>query len=165
MAARSKKINTDDTFDGAVEVSADQQPVNLDPPNPAIARWQELAERDTDIYHGGDAEKMMPFPRPAWADPDWDDVATTWQAACYRGAPVYVASFSGSGEDDGEIVRPACVRVIPRIHGCGSKLVGINIRRFVGGKWHEWGTSIQPEGALELADVLRAAVEVMGDEK
>ncbi|MGE0219660.1 hypothetical protein [Mycolicibacterium sp.] len=55
-------------------------PVELDPPappDPAIARWQELAERDIIINHGGDAETVMPFPRPAWADPDCDMIGNT----------------------------------------------------------------------------------------
>lgn len=46
-----------------VEVEqVDLQPVELDPPDPALVRWQELADRDWMICHDGDASKVLEFP-------------------------------------------------------------------------------------------------------
>lgn len=157
MAQKKQNIETanDDPF----------EPVTLDPPAPEIVRWQALADRDIDIYHDGDAEKVIPFPRPAWADPDLDDIAATWQSSFYRSAPVEVASNTNGGCNDGETLAPGRFRVSTRIHGCGQIVIGIMTRRFIDGEWHEWGGSIHPAGALELAEVLRAAVDLIGDEK
>lgn len=152
MAQKQKKVTE----------SVDLAPVELDPPDPALARWQELADRDIDIYHDGDAEKVIPFPRPAWADPDRDDIAGTWQGSCYRSAVVEIASMSAGGHNDDESLRPAHFTVTARIHGNGYVVIGVLTRRFIDDEWREWGGSIHPAGALELADALRAAVDMVG---
>lgn len=143
------------------------EPVNLDPPDPALARWLELADRDILIYHGGDAEKVIPFPRPAWADPGEDSISST----CYRSTPVDVATPTAGGEKfNNGVIRPAHFTVSTRIHGDGQILVSLRINRYVSGsdtksgeaQWIDWSASMPPESALELADVLRAAVDLLG---
>ncbi|TXI63307.1 hypothetical protein [Mycolicibacterium mageritense] len=140
----------------------DLDPVDLDPPDPAIARWEEFAARDIDIEHDGDAEKVIPFPRPAWADPSRDDVCATSQESSYRSPKVLVASLTAGGCDDGGWLEPASAGVSARVHGNGNRLVGLTIRRYVNEEWREFGMSMPPSAAVELADVLRAAVDLFG---
>lgn len=141
------------------------EPVTLDPPAPEIVRWQELAARDTEIYHGGDAEKIIPFPRPAWADPDRDVIGDSWQQSCYRSARVEIPTMSGGGAHDGEHFEPAVFAVGAKIHGGGYPLIGIQIRRYIQKEWHEWGSSIPPKAALELAEAIKAAVALFGTDR
>lgn len=153
----------DDPFGGAAEVSpVDLNPVDLDPPSPAIARWEELADRDICVQHNGNAEMVIPFPRPAWADPDEDVVGDTVQSSIYRSPVAYVASMTGGGDDDGNTVRPANFQVSAKIHGSGQMLIGVTINAVRDGKWCWLGISIDPKGALDLSEVLRAAVELVG---
>lgn len=155
-----------------IDESVNIEPVNLDPPDPALARWQELADLTIVITHDGDAEKVMPFPRPAWADPDEDSIGNTMGGSFYRSTPVDVATPTAGGykADNGALV-PAHFTVSTRIHGNGMALVGLRISRYVvsnneakdgESRWIEWSASMPPATALELADVLRAAVDLLG---
>lgn len=148
-----------------VDNKADLGPVELDPPNPAIARWQELADRDITVVHDDDAEKVIGFPRPAWADPDEDDIGTSAPASFYRSSYVSVASMTSGGENVGGELYPAHVKVSARIHGDADLLIGILVNRFISGEWREFGTSLPPAAAVELAEVLLAAVDLVGGVK
>lgn len=146
------------------------EPVDLDPPAPLpaeILRWVELAGRDIDIDHAGDASKVIPFPRPAWADPDNDFVGTTVQGSYYRSAAAEVPSLSAGGEEDGETLSPAFVKVSVRVHGTGNQLVGLSLFKFSEkqDQWVQAGMSLPPAAAADLAHVLLAAVDLIGGAK
>jgi hypothetical protein len=145
---------------------ADLDPVELDPPSPEVVRWQELADRNIRICHEGDAEKVIPFPRPAGADPDCDIVGKglAWSYYTSEWADVTVAHSPGAVDDDH--VLPASVRVRAKWCGDGGRFVGLSMRDTQDGKW-EWpeGFGLTSAEALELADVLRAAVDLLGGAK
>ncbi|WP_285034581.1 hypothetical protein [Mycolicibacterium sp. lyk4-40-TYG-92] len=148
-------------IDEAPEIST--EPVELDPPDPALTRWQQLAARDIEVEHDGDAEKIVPFPRPAWADPDYDRIAGTTTGCWYQSTPVRVASHTGGGTCDDGIFEPAHFKISARVHGNGNRLIGFTMIRRQGGQWEEAGMSMTPADAQELADVLRAAVDIFGE--
>lgn len=161
MATRKPNRNTDviDT------TPAELEPVDLDPPNPAIARWQELAERDIDIVHDGDAEKVMPFPRPAWASAHEDEVGRTLGGSFYVSEAAYVPMRHRLGVNDDEVWEPAAIRIRARQCGTGEHYIGFAARQVVDGKMKEtFSVGLNPAEALELADVLRAAVDLLGDQ-
>ena len=148
-------------IDETVEINT--EPVELDPPDPALTRWQELAARDIEVEHDGDAAKIITCPRPAWADPDYDRLAGTTTGCWYQSTPVQVASLTGGGTCDDDAFTPAHFRISARVHGSGDSLIGITMFRVRNKQWEEVGMSMTPADALELADVLRAAVNLFGE--
>ncbi|MEX7474635.1 hypothetical protein AB4Z39_33665 [Mycobacterium adipatum] len=74
----------------------DYQPVELDtpstlpPPPAALVAWQELADRDIEVMHDGDVSKMMPFPRPAWAEESYDLVGPSLLSTAYRSTVAHI---------------------------------------------------------------------------
>lgn len=158
MTARKKPT------DVAVPDPADLDPVDLDPQDPALARWQGLVDRGTAIYHGGDIEKIMPFPRPAWSDPDYDLFSTSLPCCLYRAEPVKVSATRHTGDKtDPDEWTPAGVYVQPAIGGTDVPVVRISFSERAGGKWDN-----SPYMALTLTEVtdligvLRAAVDLHG---
>lgn len=141
----------------------DVEPVELDPPNPATARWEELADRDVFIHHGGDAEKVMPFPRPAWSDPDEDIIGRHLARCYYASAWVDIPLKYRSGEVQGGFIEPATIRIRAKWCGDGDQLVGLSMRQTVSGKWQCWpGTGLTAAEATALAEALLAAVDLIG---
>lgn len=159
MAARTKKSNT---------TPVDLEPVELDPPDPALERWRELADRgDDEIYHGGDVEKIMPFPRPAWSDPSQDLFATSLPCTLYRAYPVKVSATRHSGDaSDPDVWIPAGMYVQPAIGGTDVAVVRVSFSEKKDGGWKNgpYMALTLPE-AEDLIAVLRAAVDLIGGEK
>lgn len=166
MAARTEKSNTDDPFEGAVEVCVDQQPINLDPPKPALKRWEELAERELSIEHNGDAEAIMPFPRPEWADPDRDIVGRSRLVTCYESNAAWVPLGQQPGKSDSEVWFPAGIYVCAKIYSDRGQVIGFSINDVDFGTG-EWKTPVAVNmtagEAVDLANVLLAAVELLGE--
>lgn len=138
-------------------------PVQLDPPDPAITRWQELADRGVIIDHSGDAEKVIPFPRPAWADPDEDIIGNRLSSSYYTSEWARIPISYRDGEVTGDFFEPATMRVRAKMCGDGEKIIGISARQFAKGEWHWWhGVGMKPAEATELANALLAAVDLIG---
>lgn len=148
----------------AVTDVADLEPVNLDSVDPALAHWQELVDRDTAIYHGGDIEKIMPFPRPAWSDPDQDLFSTSLPCCLYRADPVKVSATRHTGDKtDPDEWTSAGVYVQPAIGGTDVPVVRISFSERVGGKWDNSPyMALTITEATDLIGVLRAAVDLHG---
>lgn len=137
------------------------------PANPALARWEELAEWDGIIYHDGDAEAMLPFPRPAWADPDEDDFGQSYISTCYSSRPARVAVKQAPGNRiNADQWAPAAALVSAELYGTGIAKVAVTLTSIHAGKeWRSVALGFSPAEALELADVLRAAVDLIGGEQ
>ncbi|OBB18547.1 hypothetical protein A5761_08670 [Mycolicibacterium setense] len=144
----------------------DTEPVNLDPPAPELARWQELADQPIVIPHGGDASKVLNFPRPDWADPDMDYVGSSVGTSAYRSEPVRIAARGclDSRNVDG-VITPAHVNVAAELWGGGTRKIHLDLARFEGKGWSEPMIGLYLDEALQLADALRAAVDLFGGAK
>lgn len=157
MSAKKK------TIDGVEYEVVDTTPVELDPPDPTLARWEELLDRDRMIYHDGDAEKIMPFPRPAWSDPDQDLITNSGLTSLYRAEPIPVTASRHDGRNDGKIFTPASVFVQPVLGGSGNKAVRLSFSKWSGSSgWDNapYMALTIPEVA-NLIDVLSAAVDLI----
>ncbi|MFL0292984.1 hypothetical protein ACJH6J_18295 [Mycobacterium sp. SMC-18] len=148
-------------IDGIEYEVVDMPPVELDPPAPEVVRWQELADRELVIYHGGDAEKILSFPRPAWSDPDCDGIGNSVLNTRYRSAITYVVSGYGRGDVDDDELEPAAFGVRVAKFGDGTEVVNVHLRRQVDGKWVDFGLSMFLEQARELARVIDAAADLV----
>lgn len=103
-------------------VPAEMEVVDLDPPNPAIVRWQELADRVLPIQHDGDATKLLDFPRPEWSDEDADFVGDSAFNVAYRSERVSVAAKGcSSARNVAGLMTPAHVNVIAELWSSGTK--------------------------------------------
>ncbi|WP_373138292.1 hypothetical protein [Mycobacterium marinum] len=143
-------------------------PVDLDPPNRAIARWKELADRDIFIRHEGDAEKVIPWPRPTWADPDCDIIGPSLNLSYYSSdwAHIPTSYRTGGQYNDDELLIPASLRVRAKISGTGRAVIGFAASKTVAGKWRfEEGVGLTPAEATEFAHAILAAVDLIGGEK
>lgn len=167
MAARTKKSNTD------AAAPTDLTPVELDPPNPAIVRWETLAERPIDVFHDGDAEKILgdAHPRPAWADPDQDQTGRSHLSTAYASVPVRVVASHNFGVDDGDRWEPASAWISAKLYGNSHESISITfsqVKDLDGGRTRRWqnvAMSFQPHEARELIDVLQAALDLFGGDK
>lgn len=160
MAAPKKKSNT------APLAPADLVPVELDPPDPALARWEELSDWGGIIYHNGDAEAMLPFPRPAWADADEDEFGQSYISTCYSSRPARVAIKQAPGNRiDADRWAPAAALVSAELYGTGITKVSLTLTNIREGKWFSIALALSAAEALELADVLRAAVDLFGGDQ
>lgn len=151
-------------------VDLDLTPVELDPPDPAITRWQELSGGDTAVpIDELTAEAIIPFPRPRWADPDFDLVpegTSTWAGNCaYRATKARIPTFLDLGMVDDYGYQPATVQVIPCQIGTGQLGINIGFRKAANGGWAVNSVLLTPTAALQVADVLRAAVDLIGGER
>lgn len=142
----------------------DLPPVELDPPAPALARWLELADRERAIYHDGDIEKIMPFPRPAWSDPDEDLFATSLPCCLYRAYPVKVSATRHNGDKtDPNKWESASVFVQPAIGGTSVPVVRISFSEQVDKRWDNSPyMALTLTEARDLIGVLQAAVDLIG---
>lgn len=145
----------------------DTEPVNLDPEPeipPEIARWNELADRDIDVYHGGDAERVIPFPRPTWADADRDHIGQNIAESCYRSACAAISASWVDGDNDGDSLEMGGARVAAVMHGDGTTAVNLSVRKRSGTKeaWSGVGVIFTPAEAALLSDALLAAVDLIG---
>ena len=154
----SKKMKT---VDDTEVVDLDLPPVELDPPDPAITRWQELG-RDYPIVHEGNAELVMPFPRPAWADPDRDHIGECALACGYKSKVVKIAAGRSSGTADKDRLHPANVQVWAAVDFNGVHGIGVVTQARYTDGWRTTQMAMTVAEALELADVLRAAVDMLG---
>lgn len=144
----------------------DLEPVELDPPDPAIARWEELSDWDGIIYHNGDAQAMLPFPRPAWADVDEDDFGQSYISTCYSSRPARVAVKQAPGNYiNADQWAPAAALVSAELYGTGIAKVALTLTNIKEGKWFSIALGLSAAEALELADVLKAAVDLIGGER
>ncbi|MBI5536690.1 MAG: hypothetical protein HY898_28480 [Deltaproteobacteria bacterium] len=152
------------------DTAGSMAPVNLDPTAPEIVRWDELTG-DVDIYHGGDASKVLDVPRPSWCDPDEDFYGDSIDSFGYGSAVARVVVSNGTGVSDGESLDPARVTVQALMAASGYVHYGIQIclSRATGADkdrlWINSKMTLTPAEALELADVLRAAVDLTGVEQ
>lgn len=128
-----------------------------------VLRWQELVCRDTTVVHDHDAEKIIPFPRPPWADPNCDIVGAS-VARCY-----YASEFADvpltyiDGVVSGAQFHAASVMVRAKLSGAGLRLIGLSTDGTVDGKWKcSPIAALTPAEAYELAHVLLAAVDLIG---
>ena len=156
--------------------ATDLEPVELDPPAPEIVRWQELAEREIDLRHEGDASRVIQAPRPAWSDPDEDLVDGAPHSSVYMSSPARVALcvHQGLSRDDGDELMPA--RVVVRAF-MGSmfdqELRGLEVRVVKRNKgkdkdekpWFHTVFSLSVSEARELVDVILAAVDLVGGDR
>lgn len=143
------------------------EPVELDPPDPAIARWQELVERDYYVYHDGDAEKYIPFPRPKWSQPDEDQIEACLPLSAYKSEPVAVRSVHSGGQRGVPgTLRPAAVVVTAFMYGTGEQVVNVKTERVYNktDQWQSLAVNLSPEEVADLIDVLTAALALIGGE-
>lgn len=148
----------------------DLEPVELDPPDPALARWQELADRNVDVHHDGDAEKILGHihPRPKWSDPEQDQTGRSHLSTAYSSRPVRVVASHNFGQDHGDWWEPAVAWVSARLYGNSHESVRVTFSQrddSDGGRWQNVAMSFQPNEAVELANVLLAAIDLIGGEK
>ena len=143
------------------------EPVNLDPADQALDRWERLSYRESEVRHDGNAEKILGsiHPRPAWADPEYDTTGRSHLSTSYGSAPVRVVSSHNFGADHGDVWQPACAFVSAQFYGNSHESVKVTFSQVVDGdggksKWQNIAMSFQPHEALELAEVLRAAVDL-----
>lgn len=73
----------------------------------SLTNWQHLVDRGDKavlIEHVGNAQKVLPFPRPTWADPDRDQISEGGAWTCYRSAiaSVPATTMMGRSTDDGD---------------------------------------------------------------
>ncbi|KRD04959.1 hypothetical protein ASE48_20170 [Mycobacterium sp. Root265] len=144
---------------------AELTPVELDPPDPVLARWEELSGRDIAIDHGGDAEKIIPIPRPAWADPDCDEIGKSVGWTTFNSTTAHVPANRMGGEAIGECLLPCGFRVRGRLIGDGWAGVGITMTRYLDEKWNSLGITLTLDEARDFANVILAAVDMVGGEK
>lgn len=140
--------------------------VDLDPepePVPAIVRWNELADRVIDIEHDGDAEKVIPFPRPVWAHERFDLVKYSLLASAYRSTVAHIPLSQTPGVNTNGLLEPAYVGVRAIQWGNGIHKIGLS-------KWwlpraeaeeRELDISLTPTEAVELAQAILAAVDLI----
>lgn len=142
------------------------EPVNLDSPAPALQRWRELADRSIVVPHDGDASKVLAFPRPEWADPDEDHVGTSYGTSAYRSERVRIAARGcvSSRNVDG-ITTFAHVNVLAELWGGGTRKVYLGFARYEDKGWSEPMIGLYLDEALQVADALRAAVDLFGGAK
>ena len=153
----------------------DLEPVELDPPDPALERWEKLAYRtdDINIYHGGDASRVIGIPRPDWSDPDEDGVYRAAGQAVYQTTPARVALSLKDGfhADSGTTLVPSRLVVRGFLGYMAGEMRGVEVRLITPGKgktyaddkpWVHTPFSLTISEARELADVLLAAVDVLG---
>lgn len=155
------------TFDCDNPEAPPLEPVNLDPdpePPAEIVRWQELVHREHIIDHGGNAELVMPMPRPAWADPDCDIIGANRGQSYYNSASVVIPVAYSSGGSQGSLFEPANMRVRAKLCGDGNHIIGLSRRSVIKGEWR-WteGVGLTPDEATALAHVLLAAADLIGE--
>ncbi len=154
---------------------ADLEPVNLDPPDPVLTRWQNLVDRETDICHDGDVSRVIPSPRPPWSEPE-EDIVGRHGGSCYMSAPAAVAATMDAARlaDDGDTLQTA--RVVIRAfmgHMFEQDLYGLELKlvRPISGKensekpWRHTAVSLTIPEVRELVDILQAAIDLIGDER
>lgn len=142
---------------------AELEPVDLDGPDPAITRWQDLADRQIHIYHEGDASKVLEFPRPSWACEDEDHIGGSPFNSAYRSERASVAARGCSAARNVKgLMTPAHVNVLAELWESGTKKVYLGIARYEDHDWDEMMIGLYPAEALELAEVLQAAVNLLG---
>ncbi|KRD07794.1 hypothetical protein ASE48_10175 [Mycobacterium sp. Root265] len=162
MSTPRAKRNTN-TVDTTNAVSpAELAPVELDPPDPVIARWQGLADIDLLINHDDDAEKVIPLPRPAWADPLCDVVGHSVCSSSYNTDYAAIPLTYMGGESHEDSVLPSRLSVRGRLIGCGWLGVGMTVTRYDDGEWREAGCTMTLSEARDLIEVLSTAVEMIG---
>ena len=145
--------------------------IDLDGPDPALTAWQALVN-DATIEHGGDAEKVIPFPRPAWADPAGDRVAGSIEGSYYRSDMVHVFALKnpGKNDDDADTLTPARARVSATLYGDGDPMVSVSLRAWnwveseERSRWVGMVVDFMPAEARELAAVLLAAAALAESE-
>lgn len=173
MTAQPKKSNNT-VGEGIEIVAGDVEPINLDPPDPKLARWQELAERDVDIYHDGDASLVINAPRPAWSDPGEDYISTAGTASVYMSAPALVPLSLDRAlkTDDGDTLQPARLAVRAMMGTSADQVLhAIEIKLVRPAKdaqksdkpWMHTPVSLTIREARELVDTLIAATDLIGD--
>ncbi|WP_287001510.1 MULTISPECIES: hypothetical protein [Gordonia] len=126
-----------------------------------LTNWQHLVsagKSQTLIQHGGDLARMMPFPRPVWADPDRDQIGTSLPGSCYRSAIASVPATHARGWLDDDWVT-ARVDVAAKQYGNGFAMVGLTIAK-PATAGADVGLSLTPDEARQLSDVLRAAADL-----
>lgn len=153
-------------IDGVDYEVVDTAPVELDGPDPALARWEELAYRDVGIIHDGDASKVLPFPRPAWADPDEDLVSGCPLLSLYRALPVRVPVSRHRGDDRNGIMTTPAAYVQPVINGDKRASVRLSLSLYENGKWDNGNyLAFRIAEARDLIGALQAAVDLIGGDE
>lgn len=168
MTARRTKSNI---TKAVATVDDPFEPIDLDPPSPALARWEAL-NHDAEIYHDGDASKVIPVPRPVWSDPDQDVVGDRANTTSYRSSVARVISSAERGVDLDDSLDQArvCVQVkMSAAVDCIRYAVQLTLSRANGPDrdkpWTNSTMTLTISEVEELIDVLSAAVELTGGEK
>lgn len=143
--------------------------IDLDPKPeiaPEIVRWQELADRDITVYHDGDIEKYMPFPRPAWAHKGYDHAGYSILNSAYMSTVAHIPLSQSPGVDHGDMWEPAYVSVRALVWGNGVHKITVH-KYLPAGKNDEKPAiaisfSVTPAEAVDLAQAILAAVDLIG---
>jgi hypothetical protein len=144
----------------------DLDPIELYPPDPALTRWMEIAFRDDEIIHDGDASKVLPFPRPAWADPDEDLVSGCPLLSLYRAIPVRVPVSRHRGDDRNGIMTTPAAYVQPVINGDKRASIRLSLSLYENGKWdNDKYLAFRIAEARDLIGALQAAVDLIGGDE
>lgn len=158
-----------DALIARTSTATETEVVDLDDPDPAaVRRWNQLAEDSESAYlhHGGDAEKIIPFPRPSWCDPDEDFIGDGLAGCGYQSAITRIPVANSKGEDDGTYCRRATVDVSAGIFGVGNPAVFMNVRKKTdAGRWTAVGPTLNAAEARQLAQALLAAADLIGGAK
>jgi len=145
------------------------QPVDLDALDysTAEARFAALVN-EREILHDGDAEKVMPFPRPSWSDPEYDSIGHSVETSYYASPPVWTnaAQLPGRNNIDDGILTPASARTAITRYGDGLTVVSVGMRKWytgdaeTGPRWAGVVFDFTPTEAVHLAHALLAAAEL-----
>lgn len=159
MSTKKVAKNIDGVDYEVVDV-VDAAPVELDPPDPAVVRWQELAAKPRFVEHDGDASKVIPQPRPAWSDPDLDHVGTSWRASYYASAAAVVYASHATGDVDTEVWVPARISATAKLYGNGETSISVLTQSFVAGN-PECAVGLTVAETVELIRILHSALDLI----
>lgn len=146
------------------------QPVDLDGQELTAAadRFAALVN-EREIIHGGDVEKVIPFPRPDWSDPEQDHIGHSAEGSYYGSAPVWVnaSTVTGRNDPDDGVLTPASARTAVTQYGDGHVLVSLSLRKWwaptdanTGPRWAGTVLDFTPAEAAQLAHALMAASDL-----
>lgn len=148
------------------------RPVDLDGQEltAAAARFAALTN-DRVILHDGDAEKVMPFSRPTWADPEHDFIGNSVEVSYYASPPIWTnaSQVPGRNDPDDGVLTPASARTAVTLYGDGVTAVSVSMRKWyigdtkAGPRWAGLVLDFTPAEAAQLASALLAAADLAAE--
>lgn len=130
------------------------------------AAWSALVERGAAVLvqHGGNAEKVMPMPRPSWASKANDQIGGSLGLTCYCSFIASVPATLNTGwvnEDDNEVLYSR-INVAAKLYGNGIPVVGVTVVNESPVKHRPVaGLPLTVDEARQLAQVLTAAADLV----